>query len=71
MGSVEFMTTQETIVPHLDLGDGVTIPKSVTPARIEENFELFDFALGDDEMAAIRRLDAGERIGPDPATFGS
>jgi 2,5-diketo-D-gluconate reductase A len=53
---------------HLQLGN-VVIPKSATPARIRENFELFDFELSEDDMAAIARLDRGERIGPDPATF--
>src|SRR3954449_9284111 len=53
---------------HLQVGN-VVIPKSVTPERIRENFELFDFALSEDDMAAIERLDAGERTGPDPATF--
>jgi 2,5-diketo-D-gluconate reductase A len=54
---------------HIQLGN-VVIPKSVTPSRIEENFRIFDFELSDDEMQAIRALDAGERIGPDPDTFG-
>ena len=53
---------------HLQLGN-VVIPKSVTPARIRENFELFDFELTEDEMASIEALDTGARIGPDPATF--
>ena len=53
---------------HLQLGN-VVIPKSATPERIRENFELFDFALSEDDMAAIERLDSGERTGPDPATF--
>jgi 2,5-diketo-D-gluconate reductase A len=53
---------------HLQLGN-VVIPKSVTPARIEENFDVFDFHLADREMAAIEDLDAGERIGPDPDEF--
>jgi diketogulonate reductase-like aldo/keto reductase len=53
---------------HVQLGN-VVIPKSVTPERIRENFELFDFELSEDDMVAIARLDRGERIGPDPATF--
>jgi len=53
---------------HLQLGN-VVIPKSVTPERIRENFEVFDFALSEDDMAAIERLNAGQRIGPDPSTF--
>ena len=53
---------------HLQIGN-VVIPKSVTPERIRENFELFDFELSEDDIAAIARLDKGERIGPDPATF--
>jgi len=55
---------------HLQLGN-VVIPKSVTPARVRENFDLFDFELSADDLAAIARLDAGHRTGPDPSTFGA
>jgi diketogulonate reductase-like aldo/keto reductase len=53
---------------HLQLGN-VVIPKSVTPARIRENFQLFDFKLSEEELRVIAELDAGQRTGPDPSTF--
>jgi 2,5-diketo-D-gluconate reductase A len=53
---------------HLQLGN-VVIPKSVTPSRIRENADVFDFALTDDELTAIGALDRGLRTGPDPDTL--
>ncbi len=53
---------------HLQLGN-IVFPKSVTPARIAENFRLFDFELSDEEMQRIGALDRSERIGADPDTF--
>jgi 2,5-diketo-D-gluconate reductase A len=53
---------------HLQLGN-VVFPKSASPERIEQNFDVFDFHLTDEQMSAIESLDAGERIGPDPDTF--
>jgi 2,5-diketo-D-gluconate reductase A len=61
-------TAQAIIRWHLQLGN-VVIPKSVTPERIEANFDVFDFHLSDSEMDEIEALDTGERIGPDPDTF--
>ncbi|MEU6119339.1 aldo/keto reductase [Streptomyces sp. NPDC047117] len=53
---------------HLQLGN-VVIPKSATPSRIKENFDVFGFELDADDMATIAGLNADKRLGPDPATF--
>ncbi len=53
---------------HLQLGN-VVIPKSVTPARIKENIDVFDFELADDDVTSITELNRDERTGPDPDTF--
>ncbi len=50
---------------HIERGD-VVFPKSVTPARVEENFRLFDFELSQADMADITALDRGERVGSHP-----
>jgi 2,5-diketo-D-gluconate reductase A len=53
---------------HIQRGD-IVFPKSVTPARIKENFDIFDFELSDQDMESISALDAGMRTGPDPDKF--
>jgi 2,5-diketo-D-gluconate reductase A len=53
---------------HLQLGN-IVIPKSVTPARIRQNRDIFSFELSDDDVTAITALDTGRRIGADPDTF--
>ncbi|MFF4347127.1 aldo/keto reductase [Streptomyces sp. NPDC001530] len=53
---------------HLQLGN-VVIPKSVTPSRIKENIDVFDFSLDAEDIAAISALNEDRRLGPDPATF--
>jgi 2,5-diketo-D-gluconate reductase A len=55
---------------HIERGD-IVFPKSVTPQRIKENFEIFDFELSPDDVDALSELDRGEdgRTGPNPDTF--
>jgi diketogulonate reductase-like aldo/keto reductase len=61
-------TAQVILRWHLQIGN-VVIPKSVTPERIRENIDLFDFELDAVEMTEIADLDRGRRIGADPDTF--
>jgi 2,5-diketo-D-gluconate reductase A len=55
---------------HIQRGD-IVFPKSVTPKRVNENFEIFDFELSPDDADAISELDKGEngRQGPNPDKF--
>jgi len=55
---------------HIQLGN-VVIPKSVTPSRLKENYEVFDFSLDDAEMQRISSMATGERLGPDPERLGT
>ncbi|MFV0525020.1 MAG: aldo/keto reductase [Acidimicrobiales bacterium] len=50
---------------HLQQGRSA-IPKSTNPTRIAENFDVFDFELTDEQIAAIDALDTGVRGGPEP-----
>ncbi len=59
---------QVTLRWHLQRGD-IVFPKSVTRARVEENFDVFDFELSGTDLTDITMLDKGERTGPDPDTF--
>jgi 2,5-diketo-D-gluconate reductase A len=47
----------------------IVFPKSMRRERMVENFDIFDFELSGEDMAAISALDRGERVGPDPETF--
>ncbi|WP_435743265.1 aldo/keto reductase [Nocardioides sp. SYSU DS0663] len=61
---------QVTLRWHVERGD-IVFPKSVSEQRMRENFDIFDFSLSVDEVAAISALDRGAagRMGPDPDTF--
>jgi 2,5-diketo-D-gluconate reductase A len=61
---------QVTLRWHIERGD-IVFPKSMSPARMKENFEIFDFSLEDEDMQAINALDEGEagRLGPNPDRF--
>jgi 2,5-diketo-D-gluconate reductase A len=53
---------------HIQLGN-IVFPKSVTPDRMRENFEIFDFELSDADMGLVSALNRDERTGPNPDTF--
>ena len=59
---------QVIIAWHLKVGN-VVIPKSITPSRIQENYQASKINLDSDDIAQILKLDAGSRVGPDPLQF--
>ena len=63
-------TAQVVLRWHLQLGN-VVIPKSVTPERIGENFDVFGFELDQADLDRIATLNKNERIGPDPDEFNA
>jgi len=53
---------------HIERGD-IVFPKSVTPSRIAENIDIFDFELSGEDVEAISALNRNHRTGPDPDKF--
>ncbi len=53
---------------HIERGD-IVFPKSVSPARIRENIDIFDFELSGEDVQAISALNRNQRTGPDPDKF--
>jgi 2,5-diketo-D-gluconate reductase A len=53
---------------HIERGD-IIFPKSVTPSRVKENFDIFDFELSGGDVAEISGLNKNQRTGPDPDKF--
>jgi len=66
----KYQKTPAQIVLRWDLQNGVvTIPKSITPHRIEENSKIFDFTLSAEDMEKIDALNQNKRFGSDPDNF--
>lgn len=62
--------TPAQIILRWDIQNRVsTIPKSVTPSRIQENIDVFDFELSDADMKKIDSLDSNQRMGKNPDNF--
>lgn len=59
-------TAAQTILRWHIQENSIVIPKSVTPSRIRENIQVFDFELTDEEMEQLGTLDRNERTGRDP-----
>ena len=59
-------TPAQTVLRWHLQNNTIVIPKSVTPSRIEENFQVFDFELTSAEMDEINQINKNRRKGPQP-----
>ena len=63
----KYQKTPAQIILRWNIQLGIsTIPKSSNPKRIEENFNIFDFELADEDMAALGKLNEDYRVVEDP-----
>ncbi|WP_030277637.1 aldo/keto reductase [Streptomyces sp. NRRL B-24484] len=62
IGETHGKSVAQVVLRWLIQRDIVTIPKSVNPHRMAQNIDVFDFALTDDQMAAIAALDTGRTL---------
>lgn len=66
----EINKTPAQVIIRWNIEHGViTIPKSITPSRIEENFDVFNFTLNDTHIRKLDELNKRKRIGPNPNNF--
>jgi diketogulonate reductase-like aldo/keto reductase len=62
-------TVPQVAIRWLIQRDIVALPKSITPSRLEENIDVFDFALTDEEMGRLKGLNRAMRTFPDSDNF--
>lgn len=66
----KYQKSTAQVVLRWDLQNHViTIPKSMTPSRIRENIDIFDFNLSEDELGKISSLNEDFHYGPNPEVF--
>ncbi|SEO12290.1 Aldo/keto reductase [Amphibacillus marinus] len=66
IGSTHNKTAAQVVLRWHIQNNTIVIPKSITPVRIEENFNIFNFELSDEEMSIIDNLNIDRRKGSDP-----
>jgi len=62
IGAAHGKSVAQDVLRWLIQRDVVVIPKSVRPERMRENIDVFDFELGEAEMARIAALDTGTTL---------
>jgi diketogulonate reductase-like aldo/keto reductase len=65
--AAKYGKTPAQVIIRWHIQNGIVVfPKSSTPARIRENFDVFNFTLDSSDIAALDTLDTNNRLGPDP-----